>query len=264
MNPKISVIMGVYNSNIKYLCNAIESVLAQSFKDFEFIICDDCSTDEYVRQILREFEIKDERIHVIKSSVNSGLASALNECLNHSKGVYIARMDDDDISATCRFEKQVVFLDKNSQYDFVGSNICLIDDDQHVWGHVKNKEKPVNNDFLFSTPFTHPTIMVRREAYERVGGYRVNRHTRRTEDYDLFMRMYAKGLQGYNFQEELYFYYMNKNTYKKQKFKYRIDEMIVRYEGFKKLDLLPKGLPYVVKPLISFFVPSYFKMKRNK
>ena len=106
--------------------------------------------------------------------------------------------------------------------------------------------------------------MVRREAYEKVNGYMVTKYTRRTEDYDLFMRMYANKLKGANIQEGIYHYYIDDNTYKKRKFIYRVDEVITRYKGFKSMGLLPSGLIYVIKPIISRFVPSKLKIWRIK
>ena len=172
-------------------------------------------------------------------------------------------MDDDDWCDPDRFEKQLSFLDNHTDIDFVGTNAILFDDNG-IWGHGHNIELPQANDFLLRSPFIHPTIMVKKVAYDKVSGYRVGKHMRRTEDYDMFMRMYSAGLKGYNLQDELYHYYMNNDTYKKQIMKYRIDEMIVRYEGFKSLGLLPKGFPYVIKPIISYFIPVSIKTKRIK
>ena len=102
--PKISVIMGVHNGE-KTLPRAIDSILNQTFTDFELIICDDCSTDATI-QVIKDYIEKDNRVILIRNESNSGLAASLNNCINISKGEYIARMDDDDISHVDRFEKQ--------------------------------------------------------------------------------------------------------------------------------------------------------------
>ena len=94
--PSLSVIMGVYNGQ-PFLSKAIESILNQTFTDFEFIICDDCSTDDSAK-ILREFAAKDSRIRLLQNKQNKGLAATLNNCLNIARGTFIARMDCDDIS----------------------------------------------------------------------------------------------------------------------------------------------------------------------
>ena len=99
--------------------------------------------------------------------------------------------------------------------------------------------------------------MFRRESLEKVQGYREGRVTRRTEDYDLFMRLYAVGIVGYNIQQPLLRYTVNVDAMaKKSLYRYRIDEARVRYKGFKMLGLLPKGLPYVIRPLIVGLIPK--------
>ena len=87
----------------------------------------------------------------------------------------------------------------------------------------------------------NPVLMIRRECLEKVNGYRVEKKTRRAEDYDLYMRLYAAGYRGYNIQERLLRYFVNPEVMKrKRKYRYRVDEALVRYEGFKALGLLPK------------------------
>lgn len=257
-NIRVSVIMGVYNSNVAQLSKAIESILNQSYGNFEFIICDDCSSKKEVKETLIKFQKLDNRIRLIRNNHNSGLASSLNNCLKISSGEYIARMDDDDFSHPDRFEKQVDFLNTHPDYDLVGCAVNMIDD-SGIWGKVYNKECPQKEDFMFATPFTHPTIMVRAEAYRAVNGYSVTSRTKRTEDYDMFMRMYAKDIKGFNIQEILFDYRMDSSGYKKQKFKYRIDELVIKYRGFKALGLFPKGYVFLFKPLISGLVPQKVK-----
>lgn len=259
-NKFISVIMGVYNSKPERLELAVGSILNQTYSNFELIICNDCSTNNDTINCLKELQRRDKRIKVINNDINAGLAKSLNNCLKIAKGEYIARMDDDDISHIDRFEKQVYFLNTYQQYDFVGCAIRLFDENGY-WGTCVNKEKPQKKDFLFGTPFTHPTIMVRSEAYIKAEGYDVNNYTRRTEDYDLFMRMYALGMKGYNLSEILFDYRMDDSGYKKQKFKYRIDEMIIKYKGFKSLKLFPRGYVYLIKPIISGLIPNGIKKK---
>lgn len=260
---KISVIMGVYNSDPQMLSAAIDSVLNQSYRNFEFVICDDCSTKSDVDKVLNYYQSRDDRIQVIRNSKNRGLAYSLNKCLYNSCGEFIARMDDDDIAHIDRFQKQIEFLLTHEEISIVGTNIILIDDNGKSWGSVKNIEQPTKYSFLYGTPFTHPTIMVRREAYMSVNGYSVEKRTRRTEDYELFMRMYAKGFQGYNLQSYLLDYRMGDCGLKKQKFCYRIDEVVIKYKGFKMLHLFPLGYVFLLKPIISGFMPSFLKKKIN-
>ena len=264
MKNRISVIMGVYNSCPEYLELAIRSILNQSYSDFEFIICDDCSTNKEMLKMLSEYEGIDFRIKILRNSKNSGLAASLNHCLKYATGEYIARMDDDDISHLDRFERQVAFLNQNPDVSIVGTGINFIDDTGNAWGKTYNVESPTNKSFLYGTPFTHPTVMIRKEAYQAVGGYKSDKHTKRTEDYDMFMRMYAKGYKGYNLQEILFDYRMDRSGYRKQKFKYRIDECIIKYRGFKLLGLFPEGTLYLFKPIISGLIPNELKYIRDR
>ena len=257
---KISVIMGVYNTDTDLLKNSINSILNQTHKNLEFIICNDCSTKKNIAKLLEEYSLKDDRVLIINNKENLGLASSLNRCLRKANGKYIARQDDDDVSKKNRLDEEIKFLENNKKYSLVGTAVTLVDD-KGVWGRVINKEKPQKKDFLFGTPFTHPTILVRKEAYISVNGYSINKWTRRTEDYDLFMKMYAQGMVGYNLSKQLYYYRMDSCYYKKQKFRYRIDEVRVKYKGFKSLNLLPKGYIYLIKPIISGIFPGWVKAK---
>ena len=128
--PKISVIMGIYNGT-ETMDEAIESICKQSYQDWELIICDDCSQDKTLEKA-KIWENRESRIKVIKNVKNQGLAATLNHCLREASGEYIARMDDDDISYPNRFEKQVDFLDKNQEYDFVSSLVDCYDGSEIV------------------------------------------------------------------------------------------------------------------------------------
>lgn len=132
--------MGVYNSNYDLLKKSIESILNQTYANFEFIICDDCSTND-VKKVIQEYQEKDSRIIYLKNDHNRGLAYSLNRCIDTSSGNYIARQDDDDISLETRFEKQVSFLNTNPQYDFVGCNHFL-KDEGGIWGETKLISSP--------------------------------------------------------------------------------------------------------------------------
>lgn len=253
---KITVIMGVYNpSRQKELNTAIRSILSQTQTDFEFLIVDDGSNVSTKEWLSRYTEI-DSRIRIITKEKNKGLASALNTCIESAKGKYIARMDDDDISEPNRLEKQYKFLEANPEYAFVGTNAELIDDNG-VFGIRKMPTTPKDKDFLPFSPFIHPSVMVRRDVYLECGGYEEGKETWRSEDYEIFMRMYAKGYRGYNLQEPLLQYREDRNSYVKRKYKYRIDEAKIRWRYFKGLDapIFYKSI-YVVKPLLVGLFPK--------
>lgn len=259
---KVSVIMGVYNVTDKKVAEAaITSILNQTFKDFEFIICDDGS-DNNTLQMLKTIVGNDPRVKYIKNAKNRGLAYSLNHCLKKAKGKYIARMDIDDISYLNRFEKQVEFLDSHPEVALISSWADLFD--KHVWGLRKYVRMPGKGDFLFGTPLLHPALMMRREALLEVGGYTVAWYTRRAEDYDLFVRLYASGHKMESFQYPLYKIREDKNAYKRRSYKYRVAECVVRYKSYKLLGLFPKGYLYVIKPLIVGLIPQSLLRKLRK
>ena len=250
----VSIIMGVYNiKNKDQFRQAVESIQNQSYTLWELIVCNDGSTNDTGKQ-LQQFAEKDFRIRVVGYDTNKGLAHALNTCIQSAKGRYIARMDADDISLPERIQRQVEFLEQHRDIHFVGTAAELIDDNG-VWGERIMPEKPERKTFLFRSPFIHPTVMFRREILHAAEGYRVAKETRRAEDYDLFMRLYALGYQGYNLSERLYQFREDGEALGRKKYRYRIDEMRVRWQGFKKLGLLPGGFLYVIKPLIVGLIP---------
>ena len=254
---KISVIMGMYNTPSKeMLSTSLKSILNQTFKDFELIICDDGSSNDCIKWA-KEICVGDKRVKFIKNDCNRGLAYTLNHCLEVANGEYIARMDDDDESHLDRFEKQVEFLDEHNEYGLVGSNMNLFDEERGIWGLRKYPEIVKKEDFLYRVAVPHPTIMARRSAYDVVNGYRDLPETLRVEDYDCFMRMFARGVKMYNFQEPLFNYREDSRCAKKKKYKYRFNEMFVRKNGFKELGINKlKSVPYIVKPLIAGLIPQ--------
>ena len=264
--PKVSIIMGVYNcKNIELLHKSIESIINQTYTDWEFLICNDGSTNK----TLDELEIiakKDKRIKILSYEKNQGLSYALNFCLQNATGEYIARQDDDDISKCDRLYKQVEFLEHNQNYAMVGTLADVIDDNE-IWGEYRVEEIPQKETFFWTNPFIHPTMMIRSCALSAVGGYRVAKETRRCEDYDLFMRMYSESYKGYNLQEKLYYYRIENNSnIKYRPMKYRIDEAVVRFKGYKKMRVLFKGFPYVFKPIIIGLIPQkiFYRVRKKQ
>lgn len=246
---KISVIMGIYNPLARMQLNeAITSIINQSFTEWELILCDDGSETAYV-PLINEAADMDDRIIRIRNGTNKGLGYSLNQCLSIATGKYIARMDGDDISKPDRFQKEYDFLESHPEYQWVGSNSELFDE-RGVWGIDKMPEKPESRDFLAYSPYIHPSVMFRKDVLRKVNGYPISEETRRCEDYELFMRLHKTGYQGYNIQEPLLQYREDENTYKKRTIQSRVQEMKIRYRGFKQLGILrPDTVAYVVRPL---------------
>ena len=160
-SPKVSVIMSVYNGE-KYLKEAINSILNQTFKDYEFIIVNDASTDKSIK-ILEEYAKKDNRIGLIHNEKNIGLTRSLNKAIKSANGAYIARQDADDISLPPRLEEEVNFLDKHPTVGLVGSYAWMIDEKGKILSDFKIctdnediKKKIVNgNQFICGSGFVN-------------------------------------------------------------------------------------------------------------
>lgn len=254
MNNKISVLMGIYNCEAT-LAEAIESILAQTYSNWELILCDDGSNDKTVEVAERYREQFPDKIVLIKNKKNLGLNKTLNRCLKKATGDYIARMDGDDISLPERFEKEVEFLDNHSEYALVSCPMIYFDENGD-WGSGSMKEKPEKADFLQGTPFCHAPCMVRAEVFREVEGYSTNKRTLRAEDYNLWFRIYALGYKGYNLQTPYYKMRDDANAYKRRKYKFCINEAYVRFTGYKMLKLPIKSYVCALRPLIVGLLPK--------
>ena len=263
--PMVSVIMGVYNceNREEELKRSVMSIVEQTYSDWEMLICNDGSTDTTF-DLLNNIAKIDDRIRILSYSENKGLSYALNCCIRHSAGKYIARQDDDDISYPERLEKQILFMENHKEYSIIGT-IADVYDKGGIWGEYLLEAKPTKKSFLWNSPFLHPSVIMIKEKLIEVGGYRSSKETRRCEDYDLFMRMYANNNKGYNLQEKLYKYKIVNSNRKYRPMKDRIDEAIVRYKGYKKMKMLfPLGLIFVAKPIIIGMIPQFWFKKIKK
>lgn len=189
--PKLSVVMSVYNAE-HYLSAAMESVLTQSYTDFEFVIIDDGSTDKSP-EILQEYAAKDDRIRIITQK-NTGLTVALCTGCDIARGEYIARMDADDYSLPSRFEKQVALLDANPDLVAATGDVEHFTDDGTVLTIVKLDQEP--KLIRFYNCFVnyiggHGQVMFRRDVYDKVGGY--DPTFRMSQDYDLWAKLLTQG-----------------------------------------------------------------------
>ena len=261
--PLVTVILPTHNAE-KTIDRCLTSVVNQTYKNLEIICCDDCSTDSTWEK-LTEWSEKDSRIKILRNSQNMRAAFSRNRCIEQAKGEYIAQIDDDDYCAENRIQVQVDFLNNNAGYDFLGTGIYYFDE-SGIWGQSERKEgyAPVAKDFLKSSVFSNPTMMYRTETMRAVGGYRVAKETRRSQDYDMHMRMYIAGFKGYIIPDLLTYYYRGENSFPKCKYRYRIDEAKIRFKNFKKLGLFPQGILYALKPLIVGLIPIKWIEKHKK
>lgn len=185
MSPKVTVLMPVYNGE-KYLREAVDSILAQTFRDFEFVIVDDASTDGS-REIVISYA--DPRIVLVSNERNLGLTASLNRGLDIARGEYVARMDSDDVSLPERLERQVAFMDANPDVGACGAWSLDID---HAGNVVGSREMPVGeelNNFYWRRSLSHPAAMFR---FDREDGPRYDPAFRYAQDYDLWFRVRAR------------------------------------------------------------------------
>lgn len=258
--PLVSIIMGVFNEE-QTLERCMESILNQTYTNWEFVICDDCSTDSSYN-ILQKYAKLDSRIKVLQNKTNCRLAASLNRCLKVANGVYIARMDADDISLPERLAKQVRFLE-TSEFDVVGC-AAKISDGTKIVGIRVNKEYPNKNDVLKGPTFMHPTIMMKKTVYDVLDGYTVADRTRRGQDWDLWFKFFSKGFTGYNMQEPLLIYHESEADLKKRTFKAAVGTMKTAILGFRLMKVPIVKYYLVLKPIISWFVPEKIKKLHRK
>ncbi len=160
--PKVSVLMPVYRTNEHYLREAVESVLAQSFADFEFLILDDCPSESR-ESVIRSY--KDERIFYYKNEKNLGISASRNKLLSLAKGEYLAVVDHDDINMKERFEKQVAFLDANEEVGVVGANAtCIVSKKKREFSQ---KDKDIKVALMKHCEILHPASMIRKSVLEK-------------------------------------------------------------------------------------------------
>jgi glycosyltransferase involved in cell wall biosynthesis len=185
-HPRITVLMPVYNCEL-FIKEAVDSILNQTFDNFEFLIIDDASTDKTV-DIINTYT--DTRIQLIEKPVNSGITNSLNFGLKIAKGEYIARMDGDDISLSKRFAKQVAFLDANPDVVLCGTNFSIIGREKVI--NLPKTNEDIKIALLKGNCIAHPSVMMRNSALEKFNVC-YDSKTEPAEDYDLWVRLINKG-----------------------------------------------------------------------
>lgn len=211
LEPLISVIMSVYNEKENWLIWSIESVLEQSYKNFEFIIILDNPDNIKLDNIVQKYCKRDSRIRYFKNEKNIGLVKSLNIALTHVKSDFIARMDADDVSLPLRFEKQMSFMKDHSDIDFIGARCINIDEkgkeiyrDSKIPEDMKLIKSCLENvDFI-----NHPTWLFKKKCAEKLGGYR---EIPCAEDYDFLLRLITNGFKLANTNEFLVKYRIRKD-----------------------------------------------------
>lgn len=185
----ISIIMPVYN-NQRFLPEAIESILNQTYVNFEFIIIDDCSTDGSW-EIITSYAKKDNRIKPFRNKNNLKIVKTRNKGFKLAKGSYFAIFDSDDISQQERLEKQIKFLKNNGKYGVVGSHTIIIDEFSKEIGRRRYllTHEQIMKTILLRSPLAQPSVMIKREVIESIGDYSTDGKFDRSRDYDLWVRI---------------------------------------------------------------------------
>lgn len=250
---KISVVMAVYNAE-KYLSEAVDSILAQTYSDFELILINDKSTDTS-GDILADYVQKDPRIIILENEQNIGLTKSLNKGLAIAKGEYIARMDADDISVPERFEKQVDFLDAHPDYSFVSCIAQYIDENGNP---EQMRLFPETNEEIYAMmpkvdAVMHPGVMFRRADIAKIGNYCED--FRVVQDYDLWFRGMAAGYKFYNIQEPLVLFRRNESYNTRKSKAYRKVDFQVRKKGYKINNTPLHKRVYLIVPLALAYIP---------
>ena len=246
--------MGIYNC-ASTLQEALDSLYAQTFQDFEIILCDDGSKDNTYEVAFKNTQ-KHKNIVLLRNEKNLGLNATLNKCLKVAQGEYIARMDGDDISLSTRFEIQVNFLDEHMEYAIVSTPMIYFDEN----GEFRRGNAvpfPTKFNFVSGTPFCHAPCMVRRMAMNAVGGYTENKRLLRVEDYHLWFKMYAVGYKGANLLVPLYKMRDDRYALARRTFKSRLNEAYVKFIGFRMLHLPLLCYVYVMRPIIVGLLPNF-------
>lgn len=262
MAKKISVLMGIYNC-ASTLAESIESLLNQTYKDFELVLCDDGSSDETYQEA-KKYADQYDNIILLRNETNRGLNYTLNRCAQVASGEYFARQDGDDLSLPERFEKEVAILAKHPEISLVSSAMTHFDE-QGDFKIKRNPEYPQPKDFVSGPPFCHAPCMIRREAFHVVGGYSESERLLRVEDYHLWFKLYAAGFKGYNIPDSLYKMRDDRNAFSRRTWKNRMNEVYVRYLGYRMLKLPVWNYFCIVKPIVVGLLPfSVYKYLHSR
>lgn len=211
MNPTISVMMPLFDAK-EYLAEAIESILNQTFTDFEFLIIDDSSDGSY--EIAKSYEAKDKRIRVIKNNPPLGLRKSSNLGIKEAKGKYIARMEADDISLPNRLEKQLAFMENNPEVDVSGCFLQLFGQQNGQWTYPLDDEE-IRAGLIWGITIAHPTTFMKRSFLIEGNHYYNPDGLSYAEDREFFFDMHKKATFK-NLPEFLYKYRRSSNSVTKR------------------------------------------------
>ena len=252
--PLVSVVMGAYNCSTT-VDEAVESIVGQTYPNWELVVCDDHSSDGTYDLLLAWQARYPDRIIVLRNERNSKLSFTLNRCLDVASGELIARMDGDDISVPDRLERQVAFLDRHPEVDLVGTAMQRFDASGFA-DVVAPPTEPDRWSLRRGVPFCHATIVARAHVFSTVGNYTVSRRAERNEDLDLWFRFYAEGLNGRNLAEPLYLVREDLSAIRRRTMRNRLNVMLTTLAGYSRLGYPLRWYPRPVLALGKALAPA--------
>lgn len=258
--------MGIYNC-ASTLVEALDSIVNQTYKDWELIMCDDGSSDR-TYEIAKEYmqQHPEYRMKLIRHEKNKGLNQTLNDCLKEAEGEYIGRMDADDISLPTRFEKEIAEFKKDPSLSVVSCPMIYFDESGD-WGIGRcNSIYPEKKNLVYGTIHAHAPCLIKSEAIQAVKGYSIGSKLLRVEDWHLWIKIYASGRYGKNLQEPLYKMRDDQAATKRRRFRFRLNEAYVSRLAVKMLDLPKWMYLYSIRFIIVGLIPMplYNYMHRKK
>ena len=273
MLPTVSIITTFFNSE-KYIKDAIKSIINQTYTDFEFILVNDCSSDNSPL-IAKNFAKKDKRIKVIDLKKNIGTAEAFNKGYKASKGKLIARFDSDDISLEDRIEKQVKIFNAWSELSILGGSIKLIDKKGKIISKkikFPSNMQELNRIIKFKVPIADPTSMIKRDVFKKIGLFR--KFTEPADDLDFWLRAFKNDLVITNIEDTLIYYRIHGNNLSSTKYEQQILNSIfvrrlsnipinqnlskLKYQDFKSIEYMNIYLPSNYQIKYDEFYFNYF------
>ena len=266
LKPVVSVVMATFNESADIIKKSIESILNQTFTDFELLIIDD-STREETKMVIDSLS-EDSRVRVIRGKKRIGFAKGLNLGFSQAKGQFIARMDGDDISMKNRLELQVNYLKKHPHISVVGGSMYIIDETDEV---ISYRKYPTSG-FMFRilstyrTPLAHPTVMLRQECVEK--GFYYDESFFRAEDLELWLRLQKNGFNLANMKNYLLKYRVcgdlsNKRTNDHWLYNYkaRVKNFSIRNPIFSLVSIFV-SFTYTIMP--DFIIKAVYRKENNK
>lgn len=264
--PRVSVIMGIYNCG-KTLESAVESILRQTYTNWELILCDDGSTDSTYELAGQYTERYPEKIILLRNERNRKLSYTLNRCLEKASGELIARMDGDDISRPERLGKQVQYLLDHPDVDLVGTQMQRFDETGHT-GILRAPLHPKPEMLRGGTPIHHATILTYRSVYDALGGYTDTETVEGVEDVDLWFRFFERGFTAATLDEVLYEVRMDQEALKRRTLRRRLRSIRTRSAGYRRLGfpkrwLIRPACLLIAKGLVPYRIKRWYTLRHT-